>query len=75
MSKLPKYVTKYFWGDDLKTLSFAKHSSHIARTLLEKGDTSAIKWLLGKSSKSSLIKELHPRMNAKSKNFWHLYLD
>lgn len=74
MSKLPKYITRYFWGDDLKSLSFAKHASHITRTLLEKGDTPAIKWLLKKSNKSLLKKELHPRMNKKSKNFWQIYL-
>lgn len=74
MAKLPKYVTKYFWGDDLKSLSFAKHSSHITRTLLEKGDTPAISWLFRKTNKKALKKELHPRMNTKSKNFWQLYL-
>lgn len=75
MSKLPKYISRYFWGDDLKTLTFAKHSAHITHTLLEKGDTSAIKWLMGKTDKKSLKKELHSRMNKKSKNFWQIYLD
>jgi hypothetical protein len=74
MARLPKYITRYFWGDDLKSLSFAKHATYITRTLLEKGDSISLKWLFAKSDKKTIKKQIHPRMNKKSKNFWQLYL-
>lgn len=74
MPKIPQYVARYFWGDDLKSLSFAKHATYITRTLLEKGDINAIKWLFGQSDKKTIRKQIHSRMNKKSKNFWQIYL-
>ncbi len=74
MPTLPKYITRYFWGDDLKTLSFPKHSTYITRTLMDKGDSRAIKWLFHKSDKKTIKKQISPKMNKKSINFWNIYL-
>jgi len=70
MNKLPKTVTKYFWGDDLKELNWKDHKGYITKTILEKGDSKAIKWLVAKTGKSYIkkiakVKKLDP----KSKKF------
>ena len=75
MSKLPKTVTKYFWGDDLKDLNWKDHKAYITKTILEKGDSKAIKWLVAKTGKNYIkkiakVKKLDP----KSKRFWNFYL-
>jgi len=73
MAVLPKFITKYFWGDDLTELSMAKHKRYIANTILEKGNTKAVKWLTGKVPKKELKKNLSKKMSPKSRNFWQLY--
>lgn len=75
MNSLPKNILKLFWGDNLKELDWKKHKSYIVKTILEKGDKGAVKWLLGKVDKKylkSLIKERG--LDQKSKNFWNIYL-
>ncbi|EKD99995.1 MAG: hypothetical protein ACD_22C00114G0001 [uncultured bacterium] len=75
MPNLPKFVTKFFWGDDTKTLSFSKHKKYISQTLLEKGNLRSIKWLFKKQSKKTIKKNLSSKMSKKSRNFWKLYLN
>jgi len=58
---LPGYVKKYFWGDDLKGLSWEKHRDYISKTILEKGDSKSLRWLLGQASKNYLMKINFPR--------------
>lgn len=73
--KLPNYVTKYFWGDDISKLSWTKHKKYIIQTLLDKGDIKSLRWLLKRVRKSEL-KSLLPELNLqpKSNNFWSIYL-
>ena len=72
---LPKSVLKYFWGDDLKDLSWAKHQDYITQTILEKGDSQAVKWLMQTIDKERLKSTLpHLKLDPKSKNFWSFYL-
>lgn len=73
MSILPKYITKFFWGDSLKDLSVKKNKKYISQTILEKGDLPAIKWLLKKQPKKQLKKMVSPKMDKKSRNFWQIY--
>ena len=74
-SSLPKYIKKYFWGDDLSLLNWSDHQKYIAKTLLEKGDQKAIAWLLQRVDKQELKKQLPAfRLDPKSNNFWNLYL-
>jgi hypothetical protein len=42
---LPRSVTRYFWGDNLQELDPQVHVAYITQTLLEKGDTEALRWL------------------------------
>ena len=73
---LPKYVTQYFWGDNLDELSWQNHQRYITQTLLEKGDEKAIKWLFSKTS-GEKIKIMLPqlKLSKKSANFWSIYLN
>jgi len=75
MKNLPASVLKFFWGDDLSDLSWEKHRDYIAKTILEKGDKEAIRWLLENADKEYLKKIVkEKRMDLKSKNFWSIYL-
>lgn len=73
MPLLPKFITKYFWGDDLKTLSVKKHQRYVSNTILEKGDLKAFRWLTSKVSKKQIKQAVSKLKNPKSKNFWQLY--
>lgn len=75
MSGLPSYVTKYFWGDDLKELSWKKHKKYVTKTILNKGDKKATGWLLRQVDKLSLKRILPSlKLDKKSANFWKIYL-
>ena len=72
---LPKYVTKYFWGDNLNELNWQNHQQYITQTILEKGDREAAEWLLQTTNKSALKQQLNSlKLNPKSANFWKIYL-
>ena len=72
---IPNYITKYFWGDDLKDLNIEKNKQYIIQTLLERGDQKALKWLFSVMD-TSTIKQLLPslKLSKKSGNFWEFYL-
>lgn len=75
MSEMPTYVTKYFWGDDLTQLSWEKNSKYMTETILNRGNTEAIYWLLNRVKKSKLSNDLQNlKLNPKSANFWRIYL-
>lgn len=74
-NRLPKSVTKYFWGDNLEDLNWKEHKAYITRTLLEKGDLNSIKWLMKQIDKNYLQQILsEKKLDSKSQNFWSLYL-
>ena len=74
-NSLPKYVRKYFWGDNLKQLNWDKHQQYIIKTILEKGDRKSVKWIFSHLTKQRLKKSLPKfKLSLKSKNFWNLYL-
>lgn len=73
MPQLPKFITKYFWGDDTKELSLEKHKKYITDTILERGDTRAVRWLTKKVPKKQIKKNLSKKLSPKSRNFWNLY--
>ena len=75
MNDLPESVLKFFWGDKLEELDWEKHKKYITKTILEKGDKTAIRWLLQRVNKSyikSLVSE--KKMDPKSENFWSIYV-
>lgn len=74
-SSLPQAVLKFFWGDDIRELSWEKYRVYITKTLLEKGDVSALRWLLKRADKDDIRQVLATKkLDKKSQNFWNLYL-
>jgi len=75
MSGMPTFVTKYFWGDDLSQLSWETNSKYMTETILNRGNTEAVNWLLDRVEKKKLASELQNyNLNPKSANFWRIYL-
>jgi len=72
---IPPGAKKYFWGDNLKELSWPKHKKYIIQTLLEKGNTSSLQWLFTQVTRQE-VKQLLPylRLQRRSRNFWNIYL-
>lgn len=76
MSKaVPDSFSKYFWGDNLKDLSWPKHKKYIIQTLLERGNIASLRWLF-KNTNRNEIKKMIPilHLQKKSSNFWGMYL-
>lgn len=75
MNNLPESISKFFWGDRLEELDWGKHKKYITKTILEKGDKTALKWLLQRVNKN-YIKNLvsEKNLDPKSENFWNIYL-
>lgn len=74
-SSLPKYIYKYFWGDDLNQLNWKDHQKYIIKTILEKGDRQAASWLLDTAGKTMVRQQLDSlSLSPKSAQFWKLYL-
>jgi hypothetical protein len=71
----PRSVGRYFWGDNLSEISLEKHAKYITQTLLETGDTHAIRWLFSVVP-PQIIKAMLPelRLSRKSAHFWKVYL-
>jgi hypothetical protein len=74
MFKLPDFLNKYFWGDDLNDLNLKNHKSYIAKILLSLGDLKAINWLHKNYDKGYLRSLLNSKIiDPKSRSFWNLY--
>lgn len=74
MNNLPPFITKYFWGDNLNELNWETHKEYIVRTILEKGNLEAVRWVLKSTDKETLKKIINKKMDPKSQHFWKLYL-
>lgn len=73
--QIPAYVAKYFWGDNLQELDLQKNKRYIMQTILEKGDTDAVKWLFSTLDQRTIKKDLPTlKLSKKSKKFWEMYL-
>jgi len=75
MNQLPQSVLRLFWGDNLQELDWPKHKDYISKTVLEKGDTGALRWLF-KSADINYLRKLvgTKKLDPKSQNFWSIYL-
>lgn len=71
---IPPYLTRYFWGDNVRQLNVKEHQKYIVQTLLEIGNNDAIQWLFSAVDKQT-IKKLLPslKLSKKSANFWNIY--
>lgn len=74
MSRLPKFLEKYFWDVDFKKMDVEVHSENILARLLECGDEKAISWMKRNFSKDQIEDVLfHYRsVSPQSANFWAL---
>jgi hypothetical protein len=74
-TQFPTQLHSYFWGDNLAELDWYKHKKYIIQTLLDKGNSDALKWLFKNTSREEL-KNLLPqlKLQPKSSNFWEIYL-
>lgn len=72
---LPSDIALYFWGDDLKQLNINNNQKYIAQTLLEIGNSDALRWLFSKIDRQT-IKNFLPtlKLSKKSAHFWNIYL-
>lgn len=72
---LPKFIYKYFWGDDFNQLHWKNHQKYIIQTILEKGDRRAASWLLAAAGKTTIKQQLDSlSLSPRSARFWKLYL-
>lgn len=76
VSTFPDFVSKYFWGDDLSTLSLEKHKKYIVQTILDIGDQKAVSWLFSVVDRMYIKSKLsNLRLNPQSSRFWSLYFE
>jgi len=74
-TRIPGFISQYFWGDDLSQLHLEKNKKYIIETILEKGDKDAIHWLFSKFDKKTVAEFLPElKLSKKSANFWEVYL-
>lgn len=74
-TKIPPFVLKYFWGDNLEELNLENNQTYIIQTVLEKGDIETVKWLFSVVNRGQIKKSLpNLKMDQKSTNFWNIYL-
>jgi len=75
MKSLPKFLEKYFWDVEFKTLNLEKYESYITERLLEYGDPKALSWLLNHIKKETIKNILFTKrgLSPKSANFWAIF--
>ena len=74
---LPKYLEKYFWDTDFKTVDKEKHKAYIIAKVLEFGNLEAVRWLLHNYQVNSLVQVLTEsrQLTPKVANFWAMYFN
>lgn len=72
---MPSYITQYFWGDDITELNVNRNQKYIVQTLLEIGNSDALRWLFSTIDRQT-IKNFLPtlKLSKKSAHFWNIYL-
>jgi len=75
-SEVPSLFQKYFWDSGEFKIKL-KNSRYVINRLLDKGDLSAIKWVLKNFPKDLIIKTVKTRRDwqKKSANFWAVYFN
>lgn len=72
---LPTGILRYFWGDDLKQLNINTNQKYIIQTLLEMGNSDALRWLFATIDKQKIRNYLPTlKLSEKSAHFWNIYL-
>lgn len=74
-SSIPSFLKPYFWGDDLTKFNLNDNKKYIIQTLLENGDTKALRWLFSTFGKQTVVAFLSTlKLSQKSAHFWQIYL-
>ncbi|MBI2315187.1 hypothetical protein HYU93_04000 [Candidatus Daviesbacteria bacterium] len=74
--KLPRSFKQYFWDVDFNKVSLEKSRSFILKRLLDRGDTSALKWVADNFQKEDIKALLLTSrdLSPKTANFWADFL-
>jgi N-acetylmuramic acid 6-phosphate (MurNAc-6-P) etherase len=77
MSKLPKFLKKYFWDVDFENIKLENRRVYILKRILEYGDEKAVGWMRGNFTKEEMKDVLIKSrgFSKKSANFWAFVLD
>ena len=70
--KLPIELKKYFWDVDFEALNLENDRLFLIKRILDRGDTSAIRWLRSKYTDmefASVIKQTRD-LSSQTANFW-----
>lgn len=60
-NKLPKYLYRYFWDVDPKTVNPRKYSKYVINRLLNEGGPEAVRWVQRNFPKEIIIETLKTR--------------
>lgn len=74
--KLPRFLYRYFWDVAPQKINLPLRAQYVAERIMDRGDISALKWLIDHYSKNELKKiYLESRNIAQfSRPFWAAYL-
>ncbi len=72
MSRLPKFLQKYFWDVDFGKINLDNRRVYVLKRILEYGDETAVRWMRNSFTKAEIRDILyHYRgLSFKSANFW-----
>lgn len=76
MTKLPKFLKKYFWDVDFRAINFEERRVFILRRLLDYGDEKAVSWVYKyyKPIEMKNVLQNFRGLSQKSANFWAFLL-
>lgn len=77
MKKLPEFLKQYFWDVDFDILSLEKSRTFILKRVLDRGDTTALSWLMDNFTKAEIknLLQISRDISAKTGKFWADYLE
>jgi hypothetical protein len=74
MPTLPNQFHTFFCGDDLSQLNWDDHKIYITKTIMEKGNLEAVRWLRSSADISTLRDALQTKIDPVTKRFWEVVL-
>jgi len=77
MKRIPKYMIRYFWDVDFKSIDVVRNKFFIIKRILENGDKKSVKWMFGKYNFSDIKYSLLnlKGYDKKTLNFWSIVFD
>ena len=73
--RAPLSLKKYFWDIRFENLDVRKRAPYVVERILEHGDETAARWMLGTYPRKTLVNVLRTSraLSAKCANFWSLF--